>query len=83
MLAAIAEFERDLIRDRVLAVLPEGEAEGRHLGRSRIHHVDVASAWALRAPGHSRPTTAWVLGVHAMAMRRAIKSLSQTPAAAA
>jgi DNA invertase Pin-like site-specific DNA recombinase len=83
MLAAIAEFERDLIRDRVLAGLRRARAEGKHLGRPRIHHVDVAQALSLRAQGHSWRATARVLGVHAMAVRRAIGSLSKTPTAAA
>jgi len=83
MLAAIAEFERDLIRDRVLAGLRRARAEGKHLGRPRIHHVDVAQALSLRSQGHSWRATARVLGVHAMAVRRAIGSLSKTPTAAA
>jgi len=72
MLAAIAEFERDLIRDRVLAGLARARAQGKHLGRPRIHKVDVARALALRAQGHSWRATARVLGVHAMAVRRAL-----------
>ena len=83
MLAAIAAFERDLIRDRVLAGLRRARAEGKHLGRPRIHHVDVAQALSLRAQGHSWRATARMLGVHAMAVRRAIGSLSKTPMAAA
>ncbi len=35
MLAAIAEFERDLIRDRVIAGLRRARAQGRRLGRPR------------------------------------------------
>jgi len=45
MLAAIAEFERDLIRDRVLAGLRRARAEGQHLGRPP------------EAPGRCRPRT--------------------------
>jgi DNA invertase Pin-like site-specific DNA recombinase len=83
MLAVFAEFERDLIIDRVRAGLARARVQGKKLGRPRIHHVDVAQALALRAQGHSWRATARVLGVHAMAVRRAIEGLSKTPTAAA
>ena len=72
MLAVFAEFERDLIRERVIAGVRRARAQGKHLGRPRIHHVDVAQALALRAQGHSWRATARILGVHAMAVRRAL-----------
>jgi DNA invertase Pin-like site-specific DNA recombinase len=83
MLGAIAEFERDLIRERVIAGVRRARVLGKHLGRPKIHHVDVARALALRAEGHSWRATARALGVHAMAVRRAVDSLSKTPTAAA
>jgi DNA invertase Pin-like site-specific DNA recombinase len=67
MLAAIAEFERDLIVDRVRAGLARARAQGKRLGRPRIHHVDVTRAAELRAQGHSWRVTARLLGVHPMA----------------
>jgi len=41
VLAAIAEFEHDLIRDRIVAGLRWAKAQGRHLGRPCRHHIDV------------------------------------------
>src|SRR5207249_3244758 len=41
VLAAIAEFERDLIRDRVIAGIKRAKAQGRRLGRPRRYQVDV------------------------------------------
>jgi DNA invertase Pin-like site-specific DNA recombinase len=82
-LGAIAEFERDLIRERVVAGVRRARALGKHLGRPRVHQVDVARAVALRAEGRSWRATARALGVHPMAVRRAIESLSKTPTAAA
>jgi len=79
MLGATAEFERDLIRERVIAGVRRARALGKHLGCPRIHHVDTTRALALRAEGHSWRATARALGVHAMAVRRAIESLSKTP----
>ena len=36
VLAAIAEFERDLIRDRVVAGMKRARAQGRRCGRPRV-----------------------------------------------
>jgi len=72
MLGAIAEFERDLIRERVIAGVGRARALGKHLGRPKIHHVDIARALALRAEGNSWRATARALGVHPMAVRRAL-----------
>jgi DNA invertase Pin-like site-specific DNA recombinase len=83
MLGAIAEFERDLIRERVIAGVRRARVSGKHLGRPRIHYVDTAQVLALRAEGRSWRATARALGVHPMAVRRAIESLSKTPTAAA
>src|SRR5207249_9727580 len=58
MLAAIAEFERDLIRDRVLAGLRRARAEGRHLGRPRKYQVDLVRARTLLGQGLSLRATA-------------------------
>ena len=72
VLAAIAEFERDLIRDRVVAGLRRAKAQGRRLGRPRRHHVDVAEARALVAAGLSLRAIARRLHAHPMAVRRAL-----------
>jgi DNA invertase Pin-like site-specific DNA recombinase len=48
VLGAIAEFERDLIRERVIAGMARARRQGRRLGRPRVHVVDAARA---RAPG--------------------------------
>jgi DNA invertase Pin-like site-specific DNA recombinase len=72
VLAAIAEFERDLIRDRVVAGLRRAKAQGVRLGRPRRHHVDVAQARALVAEGLSLRAIARRLNAHPMAVRRAL-----------
>ena len=50
VLAAISEFERDLIRDRVLAGLKWAKAQGVRLGRPRPV-VDVLRARTMLADG--------------------------------
>src|SRR5712691_12126538 len=62
VLAAIAEFERDLIRERVVAGLrraqTRGTRSGRAIGRPRQHECDVAAARQLLAHGLSLRATA-------------------------
>lgn len=74
MLASIAEFERDLIRDRVIAGIRRARAQGRRFGRPRQHHVDTDRARALLADGQSLRGVARALGVHPTAVSRALQS---------
>jgi DNA invertase Pin-like site-specific DNA recombinase len=50
--ASIAEFERELIRDRVRSGLAAAKAKGKRLGRPRVN-VDVARIASLRDSGAS------------------------------
>ena len=52
MLAVFAEFERDLIRERVVAGLRRARALGTRLGRARTH-VGREQVLALREAGLS------------------------------
>ena len=72
VLAAIAEFERDLIRDRVRAGIRRAKAQGRRLGRPRLHHVDPARARALLADGLSLRAVARGFGTHPTTVKRAV-----------
>jgi DNA invertase Pin-like site-specific DNA recombinase len=60
--ASIAEFERELIRDRVKSGIAAARSKGKKLGRPRIS-VDTARIAALRASGLSWPKIARELGV--------------------
>jgi DNA invertase Pin-like site-specific DNA recombinase len=72
VLAAIAQFERELIVDRVKAGIRRAKAQGRRLGRPRLHHVDPARARGLLADGLSLRAVARALKTHATTVRRAI-----------
>jgi DNA invertase Pin-like site-specific DNA recombinase len=50
--ASIAEFERELIRERVRSGLAVARAQGKHIGRPRVV-VDVGRVRELRAQGRS------------------------------
>src|SRR5262245_48691120 len=72
VLAAIAEFERDLIRDRVVAGLRRAKAQGRHLGRPRRYLIDGVEVRALLAEGLSLRAIGRRLNAHPMVVRRAL-----------
>jgi DNA invertase Pin-like site-specific DNA recombinase len=74
VLAAIAEFERDLIRERVVAGIHRARRQGRRLGRPRLHHVDPARAQALLDGGLSVRAVARQLRVHQEAVRHTPQS---------
>jgi len=55
MVGAFAEFERAMIRERVLAGLARAKEQGTRLGRRRIEDADAAKAVAIRAaPGSGK-----------------------------
>jgi DNA invertase Pin-like site-specific DNA recombinase len=82
VLASVAEFERDLIRDRVHAGLRRARSQGKRLGRPRVHQVDLGRAQALKAQGVSLRGIARAMGVHPMAVRRALDTASGRAASA-
>lgn len=60
--ASVAEFERELIRERVRSGLAAARARGKRLGRPR-KTVDAIEIAALRAQGYSWARIAQRLGV--------------------
>jgi DNA invertase Pin-like site-specific DNA recombinase len=80
VLASVAEFERDLIRDRVIAGMRRARAAGKHLGRRPRHSIDVAEATAMLSDGLSLRAAARRLGIHPFALKRAMsKGCSRDP----
>lgn len=71
VLGAIAAFERDLIVEGVRAGIARARAQGKHLGRPRIHHVDVGRVRKLRSEGMSWRAIGRQLGVHPTIVTRA------------
>ena len=79
--ASIAEFERELIRDRVRSGLASARAKGKHLGRPRVG-VDSSRIAALRAQGRSWAEICKELGVRSKGTaQRAVLSLPKNPTA--
>jgi DNA invertase Pin-like site-specific DNA recombinase len=76
--ASIAEFERELIRDRVRSGLAAARSKGKRLGRPRVA-VDIAKIKCLRAEGASWPTIAEKLGIGVGTAYAAYSDLSKNP----
>jgi DNA invertase Pin-like site-specific DNA recombinase len=61
VVAAMAEFERDLIRERVKAGIANAKAKGRKVGRKPIA-LDCGTLAAMRAEGQTIRSIAATLG---------------------
>ena len=73
VLAGVAEFERELIRERTRLGLTKARAAGRQLGRPRVE-LDLAAARSLRAAGASYASVASQLGVSVGTLHGALKA---------
>jgi len=84
--ASIAEFERELIRDRVRSGLAHAKSRGRKLGRPRVV-VDASKVAFLRAQGRSWAAISAELGLSKGTAQRSCatlpKNLSATTPATA
>jgi DNA invertase Pin-like site-specific DNA recombinase len=76
--ASIAEFERELIRDRVRSGLALARSRGRRLGRPRAA-VDPSKVASLRAQGQSWAAISRELGISKGSAQRAFTSLPKNP----
>ena len=73
--AAVAELERELIKERVQAGVARARAAGKTFGRPR-HELDLRAAKALLAQGHSVRDVADMLGLPRTTLRRRLKEIS-------
>jgi DNA invertase Pin-like site-specific DNA recombinase len=76
IVGAVAQFERDLIAERVRAVLAHARAMGKHIGRPRAS-VDVQQVRTLRGRGMSLRDIAHELDVAVSRVRRALVQIPQ------
>ena len=73
--AALAEFERELIRERTKAGMASARRRGRHVGRPvKLSPERLAHAKDLIAGGRGKAEVAALLGVGAATLRRALKA---------
>jgi DNA invertase Pin-like site-specific DNA recombinase len=78
--ATIAEFERELIRDRVRSGLASARAKGKRLGRPRAD-VNSGQITRLRDSGASWRAVARELGISVRTARRAALACGKNPSA--
>jgi DNA invertase Pin-like site-specific DNA recombinase len=78
IIGAMAEFERELIRERVKAGLRNAKAKGKRLGRPRVA-VDGEKVLQLRSQGLSWRAIASRLGVGLGTVIRTYKACSKIP----
>jgi DNA invertase Pin-like site-specific DNA recombinase len=71
IIAAFAEFERSIIRERVISGLALAKSKGVRLGRPR-RDPDLATIRALRSQGRSWRHIASLMGVPVTTVRRAL-----------
>lgn len=76
--ASIAEFERELIRDRVRSGIALAKSHGKRLGRPRVV-VDRARIAGLREEGRSWAEICNELGISKGTAQRAVPSLPKNP----
>ncbi len=77
IVGAVAQFERDLIAERVRAGMAHARSMGKRIGRPRAD-VDIESATKLRNQGQSWRQIARTLNVPVSRVRRALGSLERT-----
>ena len=78
IMASIAEFERELIRDRVKSGIQHARAKGKRLGRPRVH-VNAAQIASLRRQDRSWSEISQETGLSAGVVKRAFYNLSKNP----
>ena len=76
--ASIAEFERELIRDRVRSGIALAKSHGKRLGRPRVV-VDCLRIAGLRNEGCSWAEVCGALGISKGTAQRAVRGLAQKP----
>jgi len=72
ILGAVAELERSLIRERVVAGVRRAQAAGKHCGRPKVE-LDLRPAVALLEQGRSLKETARILGLSRNTLRRRLR----------
>lgn len=78
ILGAVAELEKALIRERVVAGVRRAQAAGKHCGRPKVE-LDLRPALAMLDQGHGLKTTAKALGVSRATLRRRLVEIGAWP----
>ena len=74
VIGAVAEFEKDIIRDRVIAGLAHAKSQGKRLGRPPLSDAKLTEAKKLLKQGLSMRAVEKKLGVGEGTIRKKLKS---------
>ena len=78
ILGAVAELERSLIRERVIAGVRRAQAAGKHCGRPK-QEIDLRPALALLREGRGLKSTAQILKLSPATLRRRLREAGEWP----
>tara|TARA_B100001989_G_scaffold213510_1_gene163476 strand:+ start:19 stop:624 length:606 start_codon:yes stop_codon:yes gene_type:complete len=78
LLGAFSEFERNLIRERVVAGIRRAQADGVHCGRPKVE-LDLRPALAMIREGHGLRTISKAMGVSRATLRRRLREAGEWP----
>ncbi len=78
ILGSVAELERELIRERVIAGVRRSQAKGTHCGRPRVA-VDLRPALAMFGQGHGIKEVAKALRIPVTTLRRRLVDAGEWP----
>jgi DNA invertase Pin-like site-specific DNA recombinase len=79
ILGAFAEFERAIIRERVIAGVRRAQAAGKHCGRPKVD-MELRPAAAMLKEGRGLREVAVILGVSRSTLRRRLQEIGCWPA---
>jgi DNA invertase Pin-like site-specific DNA recombinase len=74
MAGVFAEFERDMIRERIHAGLDRARSQGKRLGRAPVASETEARIRELRAQGHGMLKIASTVGVGSSVVQRVLRN---------
>ena len=78
MIGAFAEFEKEIIKERVIAGVRRAQAAGKHCGRQRVE-LDLRPALAMFEQGYGLKATAKAIGVAVTTLRERLKEAGEWP----
>jgi DNA invertase Pin-like site-specific DNA recombinase len=80
ILGALAEYEKELIRERVIAGVRRAQAQGKHCGRPKVE-LEIRPAVAMLQQGRGLREVASITGVSRTTLRRRLKEAGEWPVA--
>lgn len=78
ILGAVAQLERDILRERTRAGMATAKAKGKHVGRPKVE-FDLRPALAMLDAGHGLGVTANALRVKKTTLRRRLTEAGEWP----